>query len=74
MATLTTVSNASMNEDTSFIYSFNTLKLRANESSDITAFKITSIGNDGALTAGNGAFVFTYSSGSFSINGSAVLS
>lgn len=43
MPTLTSVSTASMNEGATFTYSYSTLKLRANESTDAVRFKITNI-------------------------------
>ena len=44
MATLTTVTNTTgVNEDTTYNYTFALLKTRANESTDVTAFKITDL-------------------------------
>lgn len=43
--TLTSISIASGTEDTALLYSFSTLKQRANESAGATAFKLTSLGS-----------------------------
>ena len=72
MATLTSVTNISTKEDSTLTYTFNVLKSLANESSDVTAFRITSISGLGALKAGSGAYVFTESAGVISMNGVAI--
>ena len=51
MPTLTTVNTTTINEDTAYTYSYTSLKTAANESADVSVFKITELLN-GSLKIG----------------------
>jgi len=61
MASLTTVTNHFGTEDTALTYSFTVLKSRANETSDVTAFRITNLGDLGGSWTDSKGGIYTAS-------------